>query len=546
MSERRELGDGSGRTALVDGSVVNGYVLSFLAHGGMSCVYRSQREGQDVVLKEVPANNTREVPSLISEKNLLERLSHPNVVGFHTFFNEGGYYYLVLDYVPGRPLSDLLQAPEAPAFERVVDWGIQLCDIFTYLHAQNPPVIYRDLKAENIVLHEEEIKLIDFGIARLHKGVRKKDTELMGSPVTASPEHYGGAETDARSDIYTLGATLYELLTQGRRKQVGAFQFAPVTELNPNVSLEVEKVIDKATTFKPDDRFQTAREMRDALLRAVGRPIPRVPTDNLHLEEQSPKKRSPLALLALFGIFGLIALSLVKGSGTSNRRTPPTEFEVPSLGTYEASLSIDIFRAGKFEESSVVFLGEDIGLFQVVSSGGVEADARGRELAKRMNTRYHSACVECGGTGLEAQDIKVGRHLESNEIVVFYAHMHGEKLHWGPDLIATVTQNQAEFFGVTPRFVASYWRDLIKDTVNLSRGFELPESVMGPELSRALLKAREKIGKDEDQLRNLKTIIEEVTGKESLRLRDLFLAIPERKPEPDNFPEIEGYKPLTL
>ena len=163
MLERRDINDGTGRTALVDGSVVGNYKVEFLACGGMSCVYKSEVDGKTVVLKEVAASNTREVPSLISEKNLLERLDHPGVVGFQTFFNQDGYYYLVLDYVNGRPLSIYLTPNHQAEPEQVADWGIQLCEIFDYLHAQNPPVIYRDLKAENVMLKDGEVRLIDFG-----------------------------------------------------------------------------------------------------------------------------------------------------------------------------------------------------------------------------------------------------------------------------------------------------------------------------------------------------------------------------------------------
>lgn len=544
MSERRELKDGSGRTALVDGSIVGGYKVEFLAQGGMSCVYLSEKDGEKLALKEVDASNTREVPSLISEKGLIERLNHEGVVGFHSFFNEDGYYYLVMDYVSGLPLSDYLKPSQKPTPEKVADWGIQLCEVFTYLHAQKPPVIYRDLKAENIVLEGDKVKLIDFGIARIHKGVRAKDTELMGSPVTASPEHYGGAETDARSDIYTIGATLYELLTGGRRKQTGAFQFAPVTELNPDVSPALEAVLAKALEFKPNDRYQTAKDMRDALCKAIGRPIPEFKERRKTPRDSEEKKKSPLLWVALVAIVAMLG-----AFGYS--RMPDTESPfyggpVPSRGTFEASLDADIFVAGDVDGQSAVLLGEDIGLFLVTGWKDEDAQKRARTLAKRLNAMYHAACISCGGTGLEVEDIKVGRHIETGEVVVFYAHMHGADVHWGPELLATVNEDQAEALGVTPRFVASYWRDLVRDTVNLSRGFQVEESVMGPELSSALLKARKRIQGSAEQLVNLRAIIEEVSGKQSLKMRDLFLAVPDRKPVSDTFPEVEGYEPLTL
>ena len=541
MSERRDLGDGTGRTALPDGSVVGGYKVTYLASGGMSCVYKSETHGKTVVLKEVAASNTREVPSLISEKNLLERLNHPGVVGFQTFFNENGYYYLVLDYVNGKPLSTYLQPDSLADPETVADWGVQLCEIFEYLHAQEPPVIYRDLKAENIMLEDGKVKLIDFGIARLHKGVRAKDTELMGSPATASPEHYGGAETDARSDIYTMGASLYELMTGGRRKQIGAFQFAPVRELNPKVSPNLEAVLTKATAFKPDDRYQNAREMRDALLKAMGKPVPKdVPKPS----EKAPSRGVPVSVLVVLLL--VVGLGLYGYKWYQDTQSPFYGGPVQSIGTYEASLPADIFKSGEVSGKHAVMLGEDIGLFEVTPAGPYTAADRSKKLSNRLNAMYHQACIACGGTGLEPVDIKMGRHKETGQVVVFYAHMHGPHVEWGPELLATVSDEQAAALGVTPRFVAGYWRDLIRDTVNLSRGFDVKDSVMGPELSDALLKARDKIKRDAEQLTNLRSVIEELTGQQSLKLKELFLAVPDHKPTPDKFENVEGFEPLNV
>lgn len=147
---------------------------------------------------------------------------------------------------------------------------------------------------------------------------------------------------------------------------------------------------------------------------------------------------------------------------------------------------------------------------------------------------------------MEPVDIKMGRHQETGQVVVFYAHMHGPHVEWGPELLATVSDDQAAALGVTPRFVAGYWRDLIRDTVNLSRGFDVKDSVMGPELSSALLKARDNIKRDAEQLTNLRAVIEELTGQQSLKLKELFLAVPDHKPTPDKFENVEGFEPLNV
>jgi tRNA A-37 threonylcarbamoyl transferase component Bud32 len=549
INQRRDLGDGSGRTALVDGSVVAGYTVTYLASGGMSVVYKGQKLGKTVVLKEVQSSNTKEVPSLISEKTLLERLSHPGLVGYHAFFTENGYYYLVVDYVPGEPLAAFLHKGEPAPVADVADWGVQLCEIFTYLHEQQPPIIYRDLKSENILLHDGKVKLIDFGIARVHKGDRQKDTELMGSPVTASPEHYGGAETDARSDIYTLGATIYELLTGGRRKQVGAFQFAPVRDLRPDTPVALDKAVMKALAFKPGDRWQTAEEFRNAILTAMGKPIPawvdRRSSRRIEDEEIVVRKKSRTPLLALVALLVLLVLvgAAVQGGYLHFGAVPPGE--VKSLGSFEANLDGKLFGAGKVGDSSVVFMGEDVGLFQVTKTKDQSAEDRANTLAKRLNVFYAQACPSCGGTGLEPNDIKVGRFSETGDIVVFYAHLHGfDELHWGPELLATVDEGQAKALGTTPKYLASYWRDLIRDTVSLSRGFPVENSALGEELAGAFAKARKTLSAEESNVANLRRILKETTGSQALALREIFSQVPDRKPAKDDFGGVKGYEPL--
>lgn len=556
--ERREVGPG--RTAFPDGTQVGGYTLSFLALGGMSVVYKGEKHGKTYALKEVQASNTKEVPSLISEKTLLDRLEHPGILQYETFFNDRGYYYLVTEYVPGRPLSHLLNSEQPIDPAKVVEWGLQLCDIFAYLHRQKPPVIYRDLKSENIILHDNKVKLIDFGIARVHKGSRQKDTELMGSPVTASPEHYGGAETDARSDIYTLGATLYELLTGGRRIQIGAFQFAPVRRLRPDVSPELEAVLSKALEFQPAMRYQSTSEFCEALAKVAGKPhpLPTIlrPTETMELSSQpvhtqlmpENSKRSGLTRL-LLTVFVLLILSGASAGAAAHfgLLTLPGNAPAVPANSHEASLEGNLFAVGDEEGRAVVFMGEDLGLMEVTGWKKETAGQRASTLAKRLNTFYHSPCLECGKSALEPEDIKIGRYTETKDIVVFYCHMHGEDtIHWGPDLLVTITPEQAKALGTSPRFVAAHWRDLIRDVVNISRGYELPDSVLGPELANAVAKARQGLTPEQSDVSNLRRILREVTGKEALRLRKAFLEVPDRKAQGDRFEGVEGYEELRI
>lgn len=560
-TQRRDYGDGTGRTVLVDGSRAGDYTVTFHAVGGMSVVYKAELRGKTFALKEVATNNTQEVPSLISEKNLLERLRHPGLVTFHQFFAHNHYYYLVTEFIDGKPLSDFLRPENQPEVDEVVDWGLQLCDIFEYLHQQTPPIIYRDLKAENILLADGQIKLIDFGIARIHKGTRQKDTTLMGSPVTASPEHYGGAETDARSDIYTLGATLFELITSGRRDQVGAFRFAPAIDARPDMGQELSDVLAKALEFKPEDRFQDMAEFRRALLLATGRPLPIetgdakvvVPESSVPVKKSSSSKK--LLLVAFFALCAVGGWAVFSGQIGLNLLRPKTQTPSPvpertslpvSKGTTE-NLHGELFSAATVGETSMVMMGEDLGLMRVTGWKEESPFERAKTLAARLNSFYQKDCPLCGMSKLEPPDIKVGRFAENGEIVVFYAHQHENKLVIGkPLLLATADSKEAEALGVAPRFVASHWRNLIRDAISLSRGHEVPDSAMGKELASALLKARKSLSAADGTMVNMKKVLRETTGAESLRLQSVFLEIPDKRPVTDVFDGIEGYEALKI
>lgn len=537
--------------------MVGGYRLSFLAAGSQGLVYLGEKLGRTVVLKEVESSNTRDTPALISEKTLLERLSHPGLVRFHSLLNEDGYFYLVVEHVDGQPLSELLDPDHLPAVEDVADWAVQLCDIFDYLHNQRPPVIFRDLKPENVLLANGRVRLIDFGIARLYKGGEKpQDTHMLGSRVTASPEHYGGSETDARSDIYTLGVTTYDLLTGGLRRQTGAFELAPVRELRPEVPAGLEAALIRATAMKPHERFPNAAEFADAILAAMGKPPRKNPARSRRSSDKAAadttmekgrsggKDRRGRKLLLALGLLAVLGAAGVSAGGLLEPAAPVSAYP-PSTGVQEASLKGELFGSGTVAGSEVVLMGEDIGLFQVTPWEGEPAADRARTLADRLNRFYRTACLNCGGSNLESPDIRVGRYSKSGDLVVFYAHIHGnDPPAHGPMVLATVDAAQAEALGRPVEQVATYWRDIVRDILSLSRGLPVQNSALGEELASALSKARGKLRRQGDSVENLRKILAETSGKESLKFREHFLEIPERDSAPDMFVNVAGYEPL--
>jgi serine/threonine protein kinase len=302
------------------------YTMSYLTVGGMSIVYRGNWQGTTYFVKEVDSLDPRKIVSLSQEKATLERLSHPGIIKVYDFFEQEGFYYLVLEFVEGTSLDKLI-APMANVFlqERIVlDWALQLYGIFEYLHSQNPPIIYRDLKPQNIMKDAQgRIRLVDFGIARVYKDSRGEDTEMMGSAITASPEHYGAKQTDARSDIFTLGATLNYLLTNGKGRGEDHFQFLPIRAINPRASENMERLIMKALEMDPDKRFKSMQEMRRAQLSMCSGAAAK--TEELKTVELSGKpRRHPekglkslrealRALLPTAGIIALASLLMIAG-----------------------------------------------------------------------------------------------------------------------------------------------------------------------------------------------------------------------------------------
>jgi len=201
------------------------------------------------------------------ESHLLTSLSHPQLPKVADFFHEDpDNAYVVMEYIQGETLAEVTaRTKEAPEEETVRQWALQICETLEYLHSHKPPVIFRDLKPHNLIITPEgTIRFIDFGIARLFNPVRDRDTLFMGTPGYAPPEQFGKGQTDQRSDIYSLGATLHFLLT-GRDPGENPFHFDPVTKFNPRVSPLMEAVVARAVEIEPHHRFSSVKEIAAVL-----------------------------------------------------------------------------------------------------------------------------------------------------------------------------------------------------------------------------------------------------------------------------------------
>jgi len=246
--------------------------------GGMAVVYRAVdlQTGAIWAIKEMrpqPGSMTdldEAKTQFKREAKLLSVLNHPNLPKVVADFEEKGRAYLVMEFIDGQTLErHQAQMGGVVPEETVAGWAIQLCDVLGYLHSQNPPIIFRDLKPSNIMLSQGgTIKLIDFGIARTYKSGKQRDTMAMGSENYAPLEQWGKGQTDARSDVYALGATMYHLLTgQPPRIACDPDPLEKPRSLNPNISVGIEQVVLRAMAKTPEDRYQTATQFGDALRR---------------------------------------------------------------------------------------------------------------------------------------------------------------------------------------------------------------------------------------------------------------------------------------
>ncbi|SFU85422.1 serine/threonine protein kinase [Butyrivibrio sp. M55] len=252
------------------GSIVGGKykVLNIIGQGGMSTVYlaMNERANKQWAIKEVrkdAVTNYRVVrQSLITETDLLKELSHPYLPSIVDVIEEDGRFLIVMDYIEGNTLEKALRLLGPQPQEYVIEWGIQLCDVLGYLHTRKPPIIYRDLKPGNIMLRPNgTITLIDFGTAREYKEANTGDTSYLGTRGYAAPEQFGGmGQTDARTDIYCLGTTMYHLVT-GHNPGEPPFELYPIRYWNPQLSPGLEYIIAKCVQNNPDDRYNSCAEV---------------------------------------------------------------------------------------------------------------------------------------------------------------------------------------------------------------------------------------------------------------------------------------------
>ncbi len=255
-------------------------LVSRIGQGGMGAVYKAidtNFNDRPVAIKEMssvglsPSGVQEAEDAFKREAHLLAGLLHPNLPRIYDHFTENDRSYLVMDFIEGQTLEEYLEETGGgpQPLQKVLNWAEQICDVLSYLHTQQPPVIFRDLKPSNVMISKSgHVYLIDFGIARIFKPGKQHDTVALGSPGYAAPEQYGKAQSTPRSDVYSLGALLHYLLT-GVDPSDQPFFFAPASQKNPAVSRDLEALLQRMLEMDAQKRPASAQEVLDELRRCA-------------------------------------------------------------------------------------------------------------------------------------------------------------------------------------------------------------------------------------------------------------------------------------
>lgn len=265
-------------------------VVEQIGEGGMGRVYlATDQHGRRYVLKQVRELHQEAeiddyeayIRSIQREAQILSSLPHPYLPIARDFLVTPHTFIIAMDYIEGKTLAELLEASSGPLPEdKVLHWALQVCDALSYLHSKTPPIIHRNIKPKNIILESGEhgrVRLIGFGLARHFVEGLEHDEDNFGTKGFASPEQYGSAQTDARSDIFSLGATVLALLSGADTSQYIRqledehiqVEFPGLETLNPKISAAACQVVRTALSQAPSERYQSAEEMKSAILQAL-------------------------------------------------------------------------------------------------------------------------------------------------------------------------------------------------------------------------------------------------------------------------------------
>ena len=413
------------------GSLVDGKykILNKVGQGGMSVVYLAMNEkaNKQWAVKEVRKDGVLDFESvkqgLVAETDILKKLNHPNLPSIIDVIDTEDSFIIIMDYIQGNSLNKALEEFGAQPQEMVIAWAKQLCDVLGYLHSRTPAIIYRDMKPSNVMLKPDgNITLIDFGTAREYKEKNLADTTCLGTVGYAAPEQFGGmGQTDARTDIYCLGATLYHLVT-GMNPCEPPYEIKPIREINPSLSSGLERIIQKCTQRNPEDRYQSCAELMYALEHYEE-------IDDIYRKKQKKQLGTFVLTLAMTVIFGLVSVwSYISAENEKSKNYEVILKSAQSTEDYYEAVLTDPTRVDAYTQFNK-FLTDDfaltkeegqqllklqIGLDQKNINGFSENVEVLKQLRNEDPQGYQDVCYEIGQSFLFYYDVKVDRDRYSN------------------------------------------------------------------------------------------------------------------------------------
>lgn len=293
------------------GSVLDGKykIISVIGQGGMSTVYlaRHQRLNKEWAVKEISREYCENYEmisrQLVLEADILKKLNHPGLPKIIDIIEKKDVIWMVMEFIEGKTLKEVLKERGRIQETEVLSWGKQLCEVLSYLHSRTPPIIYRDLKPDNIILKKTgRLVLIDFGTAREYCYEKNStDTTYLGTRGYAAPEQYGGmGQTDERTDIYCLGVTLYSMLT-GYSPEKPPYKIYHQQYWGENISCEIKEVILKCIQLEPDMRYQNCKELSYAFSQVDYK-------KHTSLKTEKRKVKKLIVFIVLLQISGMFSL----------------------------------------------------------------------------------------------------------------------------------------------------------------------------------------------------------------------------------------------
>lgn len=329
------------------GSLVDGKykILSEIGHGGMSVVYMAinEKANKTWAVKEVRKDGKMDFNTvrqgLMAEIETLKKLKHPNLPSIVDVIEDEDSFIIVMDYIEGRSLDKIIEENGAQPEAYVVEWAKQLCDVFGYLHSRTPAIIYRDMKPANVMLKPDgNIMVIDFGTAKNYE-IDLGETTGIGTIGYAAPEQYIGSglgRTDARTDIYCLGITMYHLLTNVDPCK-NLISDKSIRAVNPALSHGLDAIIQKCTQYQPSDRYQSCAELMYDL-------------ENYEILEPLYKKKQKRKLGLFAGSVIMSAVLAIGGLGL-NMTAAKMATDTYETKLYEASKTTDYdTKVGIYED----------------------------------------------------------------------------------------------------------------------------------------------------------------------------------------------------